>query len=84
MMLGDAVYKNAGYDPHEPILQMPDFNSLIARSQEHQVPIFELTAEQLQQVGRVLDITQGSQEDFRKLFAQAAERTIRVVDAVSA
>lgn len=84
MMLDAAVYQAAGYDPHEPILQMPDFNSLIARSQEHQVPIFELTPDQLQQVGRVLDITQGSQEHFRSLFATASERTIRVIDAISA
>jgi hypothetical protein len=84
MMLGEEIYKAGGYDPHEPILQMPDFNSLIARSQEYQVPIFELTPEQLQQVGRVLDNTQGSQNDFRRLFKQAADRTIRIVNAVSA
>ena len=84
MMLDTAVYTEAGYDPHAPILQMPDFNSLIARSQEHQVPIFELTAQQLQQGGAVLENTQGSQEQFRALFQQAAERTIKVIDAISA
>lgn len=84
MMLPPEVYEAGGYIPSDPILQMPDFNSLIARSQEHQVPIFELTADQLQQVGRVLDTTQGSQEDFRKLFDQAADRTLRVIDALGA
>ena len=31
-----------------PLLQVPDFNSLIARSQEHNAPVFDLTDEQLQ------------------------------------
>jgi len=81
MLMKSEVYSKAGYSLDEPLLQMPDFNSLIAKSQTHQVPIFELTAKQLEQEGRVLDITQGSQEEFRKLFEQAAERVIAVVDA---
>ena len=75
------TYKKAGFLPTEPLLQMPDFNSLIASSQEHQIPIFELTAEQLEQKGRVLEITQRSQEEFRKLFSVAADRVIAAIDA---
>lgn len=84
MMLDPAIYEHGGYDPNSPILQMADFNSLIARSQEHQVPIFELTPEQLEQVGSVLTTTQASQADFRHLFCEAAQRVIRVVDAIRA
>lgn len=83
LMLDEVVYAAAGYDPRQPILQMPDFNSLIARSQEHRVPIFELTPEQLEQVGSVLAVTQASQESFASLFKEAAERTIKVIDAIS-
>jgi alpha-galactosidase len=75
------TYKAAGFDPDRPLLQMPDFNSLIASSQEHQVPIFELTPQQLEQQGRVLAITQTSQDRFRTLFDEAADRVLRVVDA---
>jgi len=60
---------------------MPDFNSLIASSQEHQVPIFELTPAQLEQQGRVLEITQASQSEFKKLFDKAADRVILAIDA---
>jgi hypothetical protein len=81
MMLPADSYKGAGYDPRQPILQMADFNSLIASSQEHQVPIFELTAEQLDQVGRVLATTQASQKDFKQLFEDAADRVLRIIDA---
>ena len=68
-------------NPRQPLLQMPDFNSLIASSPQHQVPIFELTPEQLEQQGRVLEITQGSQEEFRTLFSQTATRVIAALDA---
>jgi cellulose biosynthesis protein BcsQ len=81
MMLASKVYKDAGFDPVEPLLQMPDFNSLIASSQEHQVPIFELTAQQLEQQGRVLTTTQASQKVFKGLFEEAAERVLKVLDA---
>ncbi len=83
-MLDPSAYAAGDYDPKQPILQMPDFNSLIARSQEHRVPIFELTPVQLEQVGSVLASSQASQEQFRQLFNQAAERTIRVIDAICA
>ena len=81
MSMTAETYKKAGFLPTEPLLQMPDFNSLIASSQEHQIPIFELTAEQLEQKGRVLEITQRSQEEFRKLFSVAADRVIAAIDA---
>jgi hypothetical protein len=84
MMMSAKIYKAAGYDPRQPLLQMPDFNSLIASSQEHQVPIFELTPQQLEQQGSVLANTQASQAQFRKLFDEAADRVLRVVDASGA
>jgi cellulose biosynthesis protein BcsQ len=84
LMLTPAIYQAAGYDPSQPILQMPDFNSLIARSQQHQTPIFELTPDQLDQAGSVLANTQKSQTEFRTLFEDAANKTIRVIDAVGA
>lgn len=81
MMMSARTYKAAGFDQDQPLLQMPDFNSLIASSQEHQVPIFELTPQHLEQQGRVLAITQASQKRFRELFDEAADRVLRVVDA---
>ncbi len=82
LMLDASVYQSGGYDPGQPILQMPDFNSLIARSQEHRVPIFELTADQLEQVGSVLSSSQASQAQFKYLFEEASKRIIRTIDAI--
>jgi cellulose biosynthesis protein BcsQ len=79
MMLDDQQYKAAGFAPYLPLLQMSDFNSLIARSQEHQVPIFELTDDQLDQVGVVLKTTKASMENFRALFDEAADRVLKLI-----
>lgn len=84
MLLDDETYEKAGYNVTTPLLQMPDFNSLIARSQEHQMPVYELTAAQLDQQGTVLDATQASQDSFRALFSDAADRVIAAIDADSA
>lgn len=78
LMLPSDVYTKAGFDPTCPILQMSDFNSLIARSQEHQVPIFELSDQQLGQVGRVLETTKESMERFKNLFEETAQRVIKI------
>jgi cellulose biosynthesis protein BcsQ len=83
MMLPSKVYRKAGLEPSQPMLQMPDFNSLIAKSQEHQVPIFELTAKQLEQAGTVLSNTQKSQREFERLFSDAADKVIAAIDAHS-
>jgi cellulose biosynthesis protein BcsQ len=81
MMLSPGTYDAAGYSPEEPILQMPDFSSLIASSDRHRVPIFELTTAQLEQRGQVIELLQKSQENFRILFNQAAQRVISAINA---
>jgi cellulose biosynthesis protein BcsQ len=78
MMLSDKAYRDAGFAPREPLLQMPDFNALIARSQEHQVPIFELTDAQLHQAGVVLERTKESMNRFKELFSAAADKVIKL------
>jgi cellulose biosynthesis protein BcsQ len=80
MLLPESVYTRAGFSPEKPLLQMSDFNSLIASSQKYQVPIFNLTDQQLEQVGIVLEKTKASMEQFRKLFSDAADRVIRMTE----
>ena len=80
LLLTTNHYASAGIDPKTPLLQMSDFDALIARSQEHQVPVFELSDEQLAQVGKVLKDTKTSMERFERLFSEAADKVIRAVD----
>lgn len=80
LLLTDSAYAAAGIVPSQPILQMSDFNALIARSQQHQVPVFELSDAQLDQAGVVLEQTKKSMERFRKLFKEAALRVIAIAE----
>ena len=76
------LFPDMAYDSaiSRPLLQLPDFNSLIARSQEHKAPVFDLTDEQLEQGGVVLENTKTSMEQFRKLFAEGAKRIIALTE----
>ena len=60
----------------QPLIQLSDFNSLIALSQKHKAPIFDLSDDQIGQSGVVLANTKASMQRFRDLFAELAERII--------
>lgn len=81
MMLPDSAYASVGLKPGEPLLQMSDFNGLIAQSQKHNAPVFALTDAQLEQTGIVLARTKKSMEEFRKLFSEGADRVIKLINA---
>ncbi len=63
-----------------PLLQVPDFNSLIARSQEHNAPVFDLSDAQLRHEGVVLESTKEAMNRFRLLFSEGADRIIALTD----
>ena len=63
-----------------PILQMSDFNSLIARSQKHKAPVFDLSDDQLEQEGIALENTKKSMKDFRALYSDGADRILALTD----
>jgi cellulose biosynthesis protein BcsQ len=79
MLLPKSVYNTAGIQPGEPLLQMSDFNSLIALSQKHKAPIFDLTDRQLEKGGIVLKRMKKSMEQFRDLYSQGADRVIAMI-----
>jgi cellulose biosynthesis protein BcsQ len=80
MVFPETDYEEAGIKLGEPILQMSDFNSLIALSQKHQAPVFALTDDQLEQTGIVLERTKKSMGVFDGLFSEAAERVLRLLE----
>src|SRR5207253_2861438 len=83
MLLPEEVYTRAGVTPGKPILQMSDFNGLIALSQKYQTPVFKLTDSQLDQVGIVKERTKESMTEFRRLFSEGAEKIIRMTTDAS-
>ena len=76
MMLPKDAYKQQGIDDTFCLVTIPDFNTLIARSQATQTPIFALTAEQIDQTGIVLERTLQSRDSFQEIFSQLADKII--------
>ena len=64
----------------QPILQVSDFNTLIALSQEHNAPVFDLDDDQLGKAGIVLETMKESMERFRVLFSDGADRIITLTE----
>ena len=64
----------------QPLLQVSDFNSLIALSQKHKAPVFDLTDDQIGQAGVILATTKKSMERFRGLFSDGAEQIITLTE----
>ena len=96
MLLPDELYQEAseiGSDSiqlslffhdiaSQPLLQLSDFNTLIALSQEHKAPVFDLRDYQLRKGGIVLDNMRKSMNKFRDLFSDGADRIITLTENV--
>lgn len=80
-MLDAAEFKKkSGFEPWQWLLEVADFNSLIARSQDHQVPVYELRPDQLDgQKGAVWIQTKADMEIFETKFRECADRLISIV-----
>ncbi len=80
LMLEPGIYKQAGIDQNFNLVQMGDFNSLIAKSQDCQTPIFALSDEQLALGGELLKNTKASMKHFNQCFESLADRVIQITD----
>jgi cellulose biosynthesis protein BcsQ len=76
MLDANAFRARAGFDPWTPLMEVADFNSLIALSQEHQVPVYALSADQVDQKGAVWEQTEQSMKVFEMAFSECADRVI--------
>ncbi len=76
MMLPERVYREQEMSNSLCLTKIPDFNSLIAISQQNQTPVYELTNRQLKQSGVVLETTQSKQQEFQQTFSALAEKII--------
>lgn len=80
-MLDTEEFKErSDIEPWTPLLEVSDFNSLIAISQEHQVPIYSITANQAEQQGAVWEQTKYNMGEFRKAFANCADKVIALTE----
>ena len=73
MLFPEEKYRKLKIDQNYCLAEISAFNSLIARSQEYQVPVFSLTDEQIGLEGKVLDRTNESKEMFERIFSKLAD-----------
>ena len=80
MLLSDDAYKTVNRSPGEALIKMSDFNSLIALSQKHKAPVYDLSDEQLEQTGIVLERTKESMKQFLEIYSSGADGIIKLID----
>jgi cellulose biosynthesis protein BcsQ len=80
LTFSNSEYQEAGVSPSRVLAQIQEFNSLLPKSQEHRVPVYELTPSQLQQVGVVLEGSQRQIESLDRIFDQLAEKVIALAE----
>ena len=71
-------YDMSIYEEPYNLINIADFNGLIAQSQANNTPVFALTQEQVQQTGNVWDIMKRSRDGFNKTFDTLATRIIEI------
>lgn len=69
-------YRAAGIPDGLVLAQVQEFNSLLPKSQDAHVPVFELTDEQLGQVGVVLDGSRAQIASLRRIFGAFSDRVL--------
>lgn len=82
MLLGMSVYKSASADPHEFLMEIANFDSLIAIAQEIAKPVFAIDlAKDTPFRGRVAETYQEKIDDIHSRFKAGAEKVIKLTSS---
>lgn len=66
------------YEEPYNLINIADFNSLIAQSQMNNTPVFLLTQEQVNKTGKVWDNMKNNIDDFNATFTKLADRIVNL------
>jgi len=80
MILSEENYKKNDIAEDYCLATIPDFNTLIATSQETQTPVFSLTDKQIKHVGTVLEKSLESVAYFHSIFNELADKISRLIE----
>ncbi len=78
-LLDKQVYADAGAKLTDFLMEIPDFNSLIAISQTFSKPVYALTDDELCSTGIVLDVQKNNVEGFNVLYEEGANKIINLI-----
>jgi cellulose biosynthesis protein BcsQ len=79
-LLDSELYENAESSLDDFLLEVPDFNSLIAISQSESTPVFALTKEQIGSTGVVFDVQSESIESFKAIYQSGVDRILNLTN----
>jgi cellulose biosynthesis protein BcsQ len=79
LLYDEGRYDDAHAQLDNFLMEVPDFNSLIAISQSLQKPVFELTKEDIKNSGSVAENQVKSAESFKKVYEIGAEKIASIV-----
>ncbi|MFZ4841117.1 ParA family protein [Mycetocola saprophilus] len=74
LLLPQDKYEGAQVEGSHRLASIPDFNTLIANSQQVRKPVFSLTQEDVRRVGKVWETQKANIDTFRETFVGMAER----------
>jgi cellulose biosynthesis protein BcsQ len=74
LLLAPNQYHDAGLEDSYLLSSIPDFNTLIANSQQVRKPVFSLNQEDVNRRGYVWDVQKKNIDAFSEIFSQLAER----------
>jgi cellulose biosynthesis protein BcsQ len=74
LLLPPSAYTSAGLEGSLRLASIPDFNTLIANSQQVRKPVFTLTREDVNRSGYVWDNQKASIDSFREKFEELTRR----------
>ena len=80
MLLDDRKYQRLGISDNYCLASISDFNSLIAKSQEFQAPVFALTDQQIGLTGIGLQQTPKRKNQFNDIFSTLADRIVELTN----
>lgn len=80
LLLEQSAYEAADVEGSHRLVSIPDFNTLIANSQQVRKPVFRLTQQDVKRAGKVWATQKASIETFRNLFETLAERVEKLTD----
>lgn len=79
MLFLDSVYAKANAPIKDFLMEVPDFNSLIAISQDKSKPVFSLTRDDLQNTGVVAEVQMASVQSFNQIYSVGADKVLSIL-----
>lgn len=81
LTFNESRYEAAEIPSTLVLAQVQEFNSLLPKSQDFHVPVFELTDEQLGQAGVVLEGSRAQIVSLNRIFSAMADRVLHLAEA---